>query len=256
MKPKLPAVAPGKTEGVRPKTIAEWRAKLTELQDEKLTAERTLASARADRRLVAGAVLAFDGEQDAVVKAETDEREAERRLDSVACAIEVVAAEIAKVEAEQQQAAEVERQLQREAIAARIQADAGKVDGILREMAETMERIQLSLNEYMMARGHWMRDLKGSVTRAVLFAELRNFVETGPAGVTREHWKSLSDQLPGGKLSPVMERPKPQTMQGIPKDWHQGSVVGVPSGTFGSPVPALPMTVADAASVAGAPFRK
>jgi len=78
---------------VAPTTGAGWRARIGELENEAVTAGQALAEKRMTRRTAAGALLVFGGDVSSVPELEAEERDAERRKDSLVCALELARAE-------------------------------------------------------------------------------------------------------------------------------------------------------------------
>src|SRR5579883_3357344 len=153
-----------------PSTVVGWRERVGELEREADEAQRVLNDKRGKRREAAGAALVFGANPEAVFRLEAEEREAERRLDSLRCGVE----------------------------------EAQSVDRFYQEVASHLETINGLLISYQMEGGSFARSLKGCSTRAALAAGLRPYLETGFVG-SNEHIRPLAEQLSGLAVARVPE---------------------------------------------------
>jgi len=167
----------------RPSTAEGWSERITALEGELAGAERALTLARTERRLAAGAAAAFGTDPEAVAGLESVEREIERRVDSLGCAVDLARGELAKLEDQNRKAELKARQELRTALVAEIQDAAGAVDSLFVQAAAKLQDIEANLAKFRAAGGiGHNRTLRGSCTRAMLFDGLREFVLTEHCG--------------------------------------------------------------------------
>jgi hypothetical protein len=185
-----------------PTTIPAWRARVAELENDLVAAERNLVERSAERRAAAGAALVYGAEDTVVVELDAAERDAERRVDSLRCAVALAQGELQKlVEAEHRARIEAQRQ-RRQTVAAEIQQHAIAVDGAFALAADHLEAISALLVEYWQAGGAFTRSLKGCTTRAIKAnPALREFVLTEFVG-GHEHLRPLAEQLGALAVTP------------------------------------------------------
>ncbi len=177
-----------------PSTVAEWRERIGELEREATGAEQALVEKRGQRRTAAGTALIFGGDADVAVALEVEERELERRADSLRAAIELGQAELKKLQ-DAEHRVKLEAQLaRRAAVATTIRQHAAAVDGLFEQVAEHLQVIEGMLNEYRLAGGAFHRSLKGCTTRATLATGMRPYIETAFVG-GHEHLRPLAEQL-------------------------------------------------------------
>ena len=156
-----------------PSTLTEWRERIGELEVEATGAEQALVEMRVQRCKAAGAALVFGGDTDVAIGLEVEERELERRADSLRAAIELSQGELKKLEdAEHRGKLEAQR-VRRAAVVANIQQHAAAVDALFEQAAEHLQAIEGLLNEYRLAGGAFHRSLKGCTTRATLATGMR-----------------------------------------------------------------------------------
>jgi len=177
-----------------PSTVSEWRERIGELEREASGAEQTVMEKRAARREAAGSALVFGTNPEAAAELEAEEREAERRLDSIRCGIELARAEVRRLEDEERRQRVEQQQARRAAVAANITQHAAAVDRIFEQAAEHLQAVAGLLNEYRLAGGAFHRSLKGCTTRAALATGMRPYIETAFVG-SREHLRPLAEQL-------------------------------------------------------------
>jgi hypothetical protein len=187
-----------------PSTVVGWRERVGELEREADEAQRVLNDKRGKRREAAGAALVFGANPEAVFRLEAEEREAERRLDSLCCGVELARTALKRLEVQEKKRKLDERRARREAVAARIQEEAQSVDRFYQEVASHLETINGLLISYQMEGGSFARSLKGCSTRAALAAGLRPYLETGFVG-SNEHICPLAEQLSGLAVAHVPE---------------------------------------------------
>jgi|GEM_PF-6422019 hypothetical protein len=187
-----------------PSTVVGWRERVGELEREADEAQRVLNDKRGKRREAAGAALVFGANPEAVFRLEAEEREAERRLDSLRCGVELARTALKRLEVQEKKRNLDERRARREAVAARIQEEAQSVDRFYQEVASHLETINGLLISYQMEGGSFARSLKGCSTRAALAAGLRPYLETGFVG-SNEHIRPLAEQLSGLAVARVPE---------------------------------------------------
>jgi len=196
MKSKMPGPIPAVTGPAvvpTPVTAADWQSRITALEADLSAAERTLVEHRAARRTAAGAALVFGGDDAVVAELEAIERDAERRVDSLKCAVALAQDELKKlVEAERQARIEAQRQ-RRQAVAREILAHAQHVDRHFETAAGHLDAITQLMVEYRQAGGAFTRSLKNTVTRAAL-AAMRPYIESAFVG-GHELWRPLVEQL-------------------------------------------------------------
>jgi len=177
-----------------PSTVTEWRERIGELEIEAAGAEQALVEKRGQRRTAAGAALVFGGDTDVAIGLEVEERELERRADSLRAAIELGQGELKKLEdAEHRSKLEAQRS-RRAAVAANIKQHASAVDALFDQAAEHLQAIEGLFNEYRLAGGAFHRSLKGCTTRAALATGMRPYIETAFVG-GHEHLRPLAEQL-------------------------------------------------------------
>jgi chaperonin cofactor prefoldin len=177
-----------------PSTLAEWRERIGELEREAADAEQLAIEKRAARREAAGSALVFGTNPEAAAELEAQERDAERRLDSLRCAIELARAEVKGLEDEARKQRVDQQRAQRAAVAANIRQHAAAVDGIFEQAAEHLQAIEGLLNEYRLSGGAFHRSLKGCTTRAALATGMRPYIEPAFVG-GHEHLRPLAEQL-------------------------------------------------------------
>ena len=177
-----------------PSNVSEWRERIGELEREAAGAEQTVMEKRAARREAAGSALVFGTNPEAAAELEAEEREAERRLDSLRCGIELARAEVQRLENEERRQRVEQQQARRAAVAANIRQHAAAVDRIFEQAAEHLQSVEGLLNEYRLAGGAFHRSLKGCTTRAALATGMRPFIETAFVG-GHEHLRPLAEQL-------------------------------------------------------------
>ena len=183
-----------------PVTGADWQSRITALEADLSAAERTLVEHRAARRTAAGAALVFGGDDAVVAELEAIERDAERRVDSLKCAVALAQDELKKlVEAERQARIEAQRQ-RRQAVAREILAHAQHVDRHFETAAGHLDAIRQLMVEYRQAGGAFTRSLKNTVTRAAL-AAMRPYIEAAFVG-GHELLRPLEEQLSGLAVAP------------------------------------------------------
>ena len=177
-----------------PSTVAEWRERIGELEREATGAEQALLAKRGQRRTAAGAALVFGGDTDVAIGLEVEERELERRADSLRAAIELGQAELKKLEdAEHRTRLEAQR-ARRADVAGNIRQRAAEVDALFEQAAEHLQAIEGLLNEYRLTGGAFHRSLKGCTTRAALATGMRPYIEAAFVG-GHEHLRPLAEQL-------------------------------------------------------------
>lgn len=191
---KTKAVKPDEPMTQTPSTTAAWRARIGELERETIDAEQALAATRAERRTAAGSALVFGTNPEAAAALEATEREAERKLDSLKCAVELARAELKALEDTERQARLDAQRARRLAVANEIQREAAAVDGLFDQAAERLRIIESLLTQYQLEGGAFARSLKSCSTRAALAAGLRQYLETGFVGGS-EHIRPLAEQL-------------------------------------------------------------
>jgi len=177
-----------------PSTAAEWRERIGELEREATGAEQLVKEKRAARREAAGSALVFGTNPDAAAELEAQERDAERRLDSIRCAVELARAEVKRLEDEDRRQKVEQQRARREAVAANIRQHAAAVDGIFEQAAKHLQAVEGLLNEYRLAGGAFHRSLKGCTTRAMLATGMRPYIEAAFVG-GHEHFRPLAEQL-------------------------------------------------------------
>jgi hypothetical protein len=185
-----------------PSTIAAWQARIAELENNLTAAELTLVEQRAARRTAAGAALVFGADDVVVVELEAIERDAERRADSLKCAIALAQAELEKlVEADRQARVEAQRQ-RRVAVARDIVAHAAHVDRAFAVAGEHLRAVERLIAEFRAAGGEFPRSLRGCTTRALKAnSDLRDFVLADFVG-ERHHLLPLAEQFAGLGATP------------------------------------------------------
>lgn len=177
-----------------PSTVTEWRERIGELEMEATGAEQALVEMRVQRRTAAGAALVFGGDTDVAIGLEVEERELERRADSLRAAIELSQTELKKLENAEHRAKLEAQRVRRAAVVANIQKHAAAVDAHFEQAAEHLQAIEGMLNEYRLAGGAFHRSLKGCATRATLATGMRPYIETAFVG-GHEHLRPLAEQL-------------------------------------------------------------
>jgi len=177
-----------------PSTVAEWRERIGELEMEAAGAEQLVMEKRAARREAAGAALVFGGDTDVAVALEVEERELERRADSLRAAIELGQAELKKLQDAEHRAKLEAQCARRAAVATNIRQYAAAVDGLFEQAAEHLQAIEGLLNEFRLAGGAFHRSLKGCTTRAALATGMRPYIETAFVG-GHQHLRPLAEQL-------------------------------------------------------------
>lgn len=177
-----------------PSTAAEWRERVGELEREAAIAERDLEERRGKRREAAGAALVFGADPADAAVLEAEERDAERRLDSLRCGVELARAELKKLEAAERQAWLDAQRARREGVADEIRQEADAVDGFFSQAAEHLRSIENLLARYQFEGGAFQRSLKGCTTRAALAAGLRQYLDTEYVG-SSHHLCPLAEQL-------------------------------------------------------------
>lgn len=190
-----------------PSTVAEWRERIGSLEHEADDAERDLNEKHAKRREAAGAALVFGTNADTAAVLEAEEREAERRLDSLRCGVELARAELKRLQDEERRQKIEQQRTRRAAIAGRIQQEAEAVDHLYQEAASHLEAIGELLISYQMEGGAFARPLKACSTRAALAAGLRKYLDTEFVG-SSQHIRPLAEQLSGLAVARV------------PQDWQ------------------------------------
>jgi len=168
----------------RPSTIVEWQARITKLKDEAAGAEATLKEKRASRRAAAAGVILFGGDRADALRLEEAERDLERSIDSLRAALEVAAAEVAKLEEGERLAAAEAKRVALEANARRALEKADAFDTHLAAACSELTGFLDCLARNSELGGGAVGGLpKGFVTRALLKAGFRPFIElAGPAG--------------------------------------------------------------------------
>jgi hypothetical protein len=184
--------------------VVEWRVRISELEREAAEAERDLEEKRGKRREAAGAALVFGADAEAPTLLEAEEREAERRLDSLRCGIELARTELKRLQDEERRQKIEQQRTRRAAVATRIQQEAESVDRLYQKAAGHLDAIGDLLINYQMEGGAFARSLKGCSTRAALAAGLRKYLETGFVG-GNEHIRPLAEQLSGLAVARVPE---------------------------------------------------
>ena len=179
-----------------PSTVAEWRERIGELEQDAADAEQVLMQKRTARREAAGSALVFGTNPEAAAGLEAEEREAERLTDSLRCAVDLARAEMNRLQDEERREMIEQQRIRREAVAARIQQEAEAVDRLYREAANHLEAIDGLLASYQLEGGSFSRSLKGCSTRAALAAGLRQYLTTEFVGST-QHIRPLAEQLKG-----------------------------------------------------------
>ena len=177
-----------------PTTTAAWRARIGELEQQTIAAEQSLEATRAERRAAAGAALVFGTNSESAAALEAGEREAERKLDSLQCAVDLARAELKKLEAAERQAWLDAQRARREVVAEEIRQAAAAVDGFFSQAAEHLRSIEDLLGRYQFEGGAFARSLKSCTTRAALAAGLRQYLDTEYVG-SSHHLRPLSEQL-------------------------------------------------------------
>jgi chromosome segregation ATPase len=177
-----------------PSNVSEWRERIGDLEREAADAEHALVEKRGQRRTAAGAALVFGGDTDSAVALEVEERELERRADSLRAAIELGQAQLKKLQDAEHHANLEAQRARRAAVAANIRQHAAAVDRIFEQAAEHLQSVEGLLNEYRLAGGAFHRSLKGCTTRAALATGMRPFIETAFVG-GHEHLRPLAEQL-------------------------------------------------------------
>lgn len=175
-----------------------------ELEREAVEAEHDLNEKRSKRREAAGAALVFGANPEAAAGLEAEEREAERRLDSLRCGVELARAEMKKLDDVERRQEFEQRRTRRAAVATRIQQEAEAVDRLYQEAAGRLESISGLLISYQREGGAFTRSLKGCSTRAALAAGLRKYLETEFVG-SSQHIRPLAEQLSGLAIARVLE---------------------------------------------------
>jgi DNA repair exonuclease SbcCD ATPase subunit len=177
-----------------PSTVTEWRERIGELERETAGAEQALVEKRGQRRTAAGAALVFGGDTDVAIGLEVEERELERRADSLRAAVELGQGELKKLEDAEHRAKLEAQHVRRADVAANIRQRAAAVDTLFDQAAEHLQVIEGLLNEYRLAGGAFHRSLKGCTTRATLATGMRPYIETAFVG-GHEHLRPLAEQL-------------------------------------------------------------
>jgi DNA repair exonuclease SbcCD ATPase subunit len=177
-----------------PSTVTEWRERIGELEREASGADHALVEKRGQRRMTAGAALVFGGDTDVTVALEVEERELERRADSLRAAIELSQAELKKLQDAEHRAKVEAQRTRRATVADNIRQRAAAVDALFEQAAEHLQAIEDLLNEYRLAGGAFHRSLKGCTTRAALATGMRPYIETAFVG-GHEHLRPLAEQL-------------------------------------------------------------
>ena len=177
-----------------PLTAADWRERIDELERDLAAAEQLLTQRRAERRTAAGSALVFGTIPEAAAELDAAEREAERKVDSLKCAVDLARAELKTVEDTGRRNKLEAQRARRLAVANEIQREAAAVDGLFEQAAEHLRTIDGLLTGYRLAGGAFQRSLKGCSTRAALAAGLRDHLETAFVG-GHEHLRPLAEQL-------------------------------------------------------------
>ena len=200
-------------EVMKPTTVAEWRVRIGQLENDLTVAERSVVERRSERRTAAGAALVFGADAEVVADLEAAEREAERRVDSLKCAVELAHAELTKLE-DQARLAKIEaRRVRRSEAATEIKVEAAIVDRLYAELAVHLGNVAGLLGRYRSEGGEFRRSLRSCSARAALNAGLHDLVELGYVGGTRAHWVSLEQQL--GSLAAVESGDEPLAAQQV-----------------------------------------